>query len=99
MLELVKLALRVTTKAFDAEIQTLIDAALADLHLTGGVIGQGTEAEAADPLILTAVTTYVKYHFGECADPDKLKKSYDEQKAQLMTCTGYAEWTGRAFCR
>ena len=99
MLEIVKLALRVTTDAFDAEIQMLIDAALADLHYTGGVIGQGSEAEATDPLIITAVTTYVKFHFGECADPDKLKKSYDEQKAQLMTCTGYAEWTGRTSCR
>ena len=95
MLENVKLALRVTTDAFDAEISALIAAPLADLHLTGGIIGQGSEAEAADPLILTAVTTYVKFHFGEPADPDKLKKSYDEQKAQLMTCTGYAEWTGR----
>ena len=95
MLDQVKLALRITTDAFDAEIGMLIAAALADLHLTGGVISQGSEVETTDPLIMTAVTTYVKYHFGEPADPDKLKKSYAEQKAQLMTCTGYAEWTAR----
>ena len=35
MLEKVKLALRLKTAAFDAEIQDLIDAALADLKLAG----------------------------------------------------------------
>ena len=93
MLENVKLALRVTTDAFDAEISALIAAALADLHLAGGILADKTAAETTDPLVTLAVTTFVKFHFGEPADPDRLKAAYDEQKAQLMTCTGYAEWT------
>ena len=45
-----------------------------------------------DPLILRAVTTYVKMNFGLPEDYDKLKASYDEQKAQLGMATGYTIW-------
>ena len=88
MLARVKLALRITTTAFDDEITGLIGAALADLGLVGidaSVLGSST----TDELVITAVTTYVKLHFGEPSDPDRLKASYDEQKAQLITATGY----------
>lgn len=88
MLARVKLALRITTNAFDDEITGLINAALADLGLVGidaSVLGSST----SDELVITAVTTYVKLHFGEPSDPDRLKASYDEQKAQLITATGY----------
>ena len=88
MLARVKLALRITTDAFDNEITGLIRAALLDLGLVGiapMVLMTGT----SDELIITAVITYVKLHFGEPSDPDRLKKSYDEQKAQLITATGY----------
>lgn len=88
MLSRVKLALRITTNAFDNEINGLISAALMDLGLVGiedDLLVTGT----TDELIITAVITYVKLHFGEPSDPDRLKKSYDEQKAQLITATGY----------
>ena len=88
MLARVKLALRITTNAFDNEINVLISAALMDLGLVGiedDLLVTGT----TDELIITAVITYVKLHFGEPSDPDRLKKSYDEQKAQLITATGY----------
>ena len=88
MLDRVKLALRITTDAFDEELMGLISAGLMDLGLVGinpFSISPGT----TDELIITAVITYVKIHFGEPADPDRLKKSYDEQKAQLITATGY----------
>lgn len=88
MLARVKLALRVTTNAFDDEIMGLIRAALLDLGIVG--IDPAVLYEcASDELIVTAVITYVKLHFGEPADPDRLKRSYDEQKAQLITATGY----------
>lgn len=83
MLERIKLALRITTTAFDDEINGLISSALMDLGLVGISIPE------QDELIITAVTTYVKLHFGEPSDPDRLKASYDEQKAQLITATGY----------
>lgn len=88
MLARVKLALRITTTAFDDEITGLITAALGDLGIVGitpSYLNSGT----TDELIITAVITYVKLHFGDPSDPDRLKRSYDEQKAQLITATGY----------
>ncbi len=87
MLEKVKLALRITTDAFDSEIQDLIDAALADLGIAGVTTITGT-----DPLIIRAVTTFCRANFGQPDDYDKLKYSYDEQKAQLQVATGYTNW-------
>lgn len=55
MLEKVKLALRITTTAFDGEIEDLISAALADL----GIAGVITE-EQDDPLITRAVITFAR---------------------------------------
>ena len=86
MLARVKLALRITTNAFDDELNGLIKAATMDLGLVG--INPYTFT-TDDELVTTAIITYVKLHFGEPADPDRLKKSYDEQKAQLITATGY----------
>lgn len=88
MLTRVKLALRITTTAFDAQLNGLIEAALLDLGLVG------ISYNLSDELIIQAVTTYVKFHFGEPADPDRIKKSYDEQKAQLITATGYGLGVG-----
>lgn len=87
MLELVKLALRITTDAFDNELTMLIEAAQTDLGIAGVVL-----PENLDPICQRAVTTYCKLHFGEPDDYDRLKASYDEQKAQLSMATGYTEW-------
>lgn len=87
MLDKVKLALRITTTAFDSELNDLIAAALADLGLAGV-----TTLTETDSLIIRAVTTYCRIHFGQPDDYERLKASYDEQKAQLMTATGYTNW-------
>ena len=87
MLEKVKLALRITTVAFDGEIENLIAAALADLGIAGVA-----NADEADPLILRAVITYCKANFGEPDEYDRLKSAYDEQKAQLQMATNYTDW-------
>lgn len=87
MLEKVKLALRLKTAAFDAEIQDLIDAALADLKLAG-IIKEDQE----DPLIIRAVVTYCRANFGSPDDYQLLKASYDEQKGRMQTATGYTDW-------
>ena len=89
MLESVKLALRITTDAFDDEITDLIDAAIADLGIAGI-----TNLDEADALIKRAVITYCRVNFGEPDDYDRMKASYDEQKAQLQTATGYTDWLG-----
>ena len=85
----VKLALRISTDAFDAELTDLINAALLDLGVAGV-----TNDDTTDALVLRAVITYCKLHFLGLSENewDRLKKSYDEQKAQLMTATGYTDW-------
>lgn len=85
----VKLALRVTAPAFDAQILSLIQAARLDLGVAGVVL----PAEI-DALVTQAITTYCRMHFGQPDEYERLKRSYDEQKAQLSTCTGYTNWGG-----
>ena len=83
----VSLALRIVTTAFDSEISDLIDAGLADMGIAGI-----TEDDDTDALILRAVITYCRMNFGSPEDYDRLKASYDEQKAQLQMATGYTTW-------
>lgn len=87
MLDKVKLALRITTDAFDAEIDDLIVAAMGDLRISGV-----TQDDQTDPLIIRAVVTYCRANFGSPDEYGRLKSSYDEQKAQLKTATGYTDW-------
>ncbi len=87
MLEKVKLALRITTDAYDSELNDLIEAAQLDMGIAGVTIP--TELDA---LVSRAIVTYCKIHFGEPNDYDRLKASYDEQKAQLSMATGYTTW-------
>lgn len=86
MLEKVKAALRLTVDVYDAELTDTIEAAFADIGLVGVDGGKLTED---DPLVCRAVITYCRAHFGSPADYDRLKAAYDEQKAQLITATGY----------
>lgn len=83
----VKTALRVTTDAFDTELTGLIESAQLDMGIAGVEV-----PEVFDGVVTTAVITYVKCHFGEPDEYDRLKKSYDEQKAQLSMATGYTDW-------
>lgn len=85
MLDKVKTALRVTTNAFDAEIADLIAAACADL----GIVGVEAVATTSDALLIRAIITYCRTNFGSPEDYERLKRSYDEQKAQLLTADGY----------
>lgn len=85
MLNAVKLALRITTTAYDDEIQALIDAAYADL----GIVGLDSIILMNNPLYVQAVKTYVRMNFGSPSDYDRLKRSYDEQKAQMQSASGY----------
>lgn len=87
MLAAAKLALRITTTAYDSEITNLLDAALLDLGVAGVEV-----PDSLDVLVQQACITYVKMHFGQPDEYDRLKSSYDEQKAQLVTCTGYTDW-------
>lgn len=89
LVESAKLAARITTDAFDPQIVDLLKAALLDLGVAGVIV----PAEN-DVLVKQAAVTYFLMHFGAPEEYDRLKRSYDEQKAQLSTCTGYTDWGG-----
>lgn len=87
MITAAKMAKRITTTAYDAEVGRLLDTAALDLGVAGVEI-----PETMDSLVENAMITYFLMNFGEPDNYDKLKKAYDEQKAQLATCTGYTDW-------
>lgn len=103
MLSETKMALRIKTNIYDGEIARLIEAAVGDLGIVdvdaAGVsltVTATTEGETVrddstitDQLLIRAIITYVRLHFGTPDDYDKLERSYNEQKAQLITASGY----------
>lgn len=86
-LDNVKMALRITTTVYDSELTYLIAAAKLDLGIAGVVV-----PETLDAIVERAIITYCKLHFGIPDDAERLQRSYDEQKAQLVTATGYTDW-------
>lgn len=87
MLDQVKMALRIKTNAYDTELNGLIDAAKLDLGVAGVIV-----PDELDALVTRAIVTFCKMSFGLPEDYDRLKMSYDEQKAQLSNATGYTNW-------
>lgn len=89
MLSYIKKTLRVSTTAFDDQLMALIEAAKLDLKIAGVDV---SNIPTNDNLLRVAIGSYVMLHFGNCRDYDRVKASYDEQKAQLRTATGYTDW-------
>ena len=90
MLDKVKDALRVSGEALDEEIQDLIEAAQADLRLSGITKNED------DPLIVRAITIYCKAHFGyeEPAQAELFMKSYNALKSHLALSQEYTGVSG-----
>ena len=94
----VKLALRITTTDFDDQIKDLINAACKDLGIAGILIDTliiiGTQSATYNDLVLRAIITYCRMNFGDLSVElyERLKASYDEQKAQMQMATGYTNW-------
>ena len=86
-LDKVKMGLRISTTAYDEELSDLINAAKIDLGIAGVKV-----SSTLDEIVTRAIITYCKMSFGLPEDYDRLKRSYDEQKAQLVTATGYTNW-------
>ena len=84
-----KMAGRITTDYFDVEVERLLNAAMLDLGVAGVVV-----PSEIDDLVSQAAITYFLMNFGQPDNYDRLKASYDEQKAQLSMKTGYTTWTG-----
>ena len=108
MLKECKQALRITTDAYNGELCSLMEAAADDLKIAGVVIPgvvsfaeeEGTGgtsewvdySELEDNLVLRAILTYVRMHFGSPNDYERLKESYNTQKVQLMHASGYTNY-------
>ena len=87
MLELVRLALRRATQAYDPEIQLLINDCLRELKGLG--IVETDFGEVTDPQIQTAVVAYCKWKFGENPDADRWERIYRDKVEKLQSMTGY----------
>ena len=92
LLDKVKMACRVTTTAYDEELSDLICAGVRDIGITDVRQELLENVNHLPPLIQRAVITYCRLNFGQPDDYDRLKASYDEQKAQLGMATGYTAW-------
>lgn len=90
MLNDIKNALRISGNDLDVEILDLIEAAKADLILSGVHIDKVTDT---DPLIKRAVTVYCKANFGY-EDPklsERFQESYISLKQHLTLSQEYTE--------
>lgn len=84
----VRLYVRNTSTALDAEIKDLILAARGELIL-GGVL-PARAADENDALVKRAVTTYVRAEFGlENEDAEKYRASFKAQKIALALADDY----------
>ncbi len=97
ILSKVKTSMRITTNDFDSDITDLINSALKDLGVAGVEVPYETQEEVqslTDELVINAIKTYCKLNFGDAIgnEWDRLKASYDEQKAQLSMASGYTNW-------
>lgn len=91
VLEYVKAGIPVTSDAYDNYLEMQIEAAETDLGIAGVEYVDDT-----DPIIIAAITTFCKLRMphstSDATSYQKLKESYDEQKAQLATATEYTVW-------
>ena len=93
MLDDVKTALRVSGTSLDTEIQDLIEAAKADLQLSG--VHPDKAKDDGDPLIRRAIVVYCKAHFGyDNPEAERFQQSYDMLKAHLTLSQEYTTGDG-----
>ena len=87
---LVKLALRITTNAFDSEIEMLINDCISEMNALGVLVDDiGIE----DFQIQSAVVAYCKWKFGDAENKDAFERIYHEKlgQFQMMYSSGYTE--------
>lgn len=89
LIDEIKPRLRISTDDPDilGEVQDLIDAAKADLALSGI---DPIKIIDTDPLIKRAITTFCKAEFGyDNPDADRLRQSYEAIKTHLSLASDY----------
>lgn len=95
LLDKVKTACRIASDSYDDELTDLIAAAFADIGITDVKEELLTET-GITPLVRQAVLTYCRinhpYDGMEDSALERLKASYDEQKAQMSMSSTYTDW-------
>lgn len=105
MLSEAKLAMAITTDAYDGEIADLLDAGARDLKIAGVVLpgtvaftvtesGVQDDSTLTDRLVMRAIITYARMNFRSPDDYERLKAAYDTQKVQLMHADDYTDYGG-----
>lgn len=85
MLEAVKLALRIKTKAFDPELSALIDTAVAEIRAAG------VEISAVDPRQNQAVILYCKANFGDIEHAERFQQAFERLRTAMALDHGETE--------
>ncbi len=85
MLNNIKTSLRIMNAAFDIEILNLIDAAKIELKISGV-----NKIDETDPLIIRAITLYVKANFGwDNPDSQRLLESFNSLRQHIALSGDY----------
>lgn len=85
LLQKIKTALRISHSALDDDIQSDIDACMADLAMCGVIY-----APSSDPLIFNAIKLYCRaIYTDDTTKGAEYLKRYDALKACLMVAEGY----------
>ena len=103
MLNECRLAMQITDTDYDPELCMLMDAGARDLQLAGIVLpgtvsfaateqGMQDNSTLTDALVMRAIFTYVRAHFGSPDDYERLVEAYSTQKTQLMHATDYTDY-------
>lgn len=94
MLNTVKLALRITTDAFDEELNLLIAACKENMQGLGIIVEE--TGGAYKPQITLAVILFCKWKFGNNPDGDRWRDNYYATVAELKTMSGFTNWNETA---
>ena len=92
LLNIVKLALRITTSAFDAELRLLICACLEEMEAMNVLVERNPGGGPTSSQVQSAVVAYCKWQFGNHEDKDQWEQIYHTKLAQLKTMTGFTDW-------
>ena len=86
---LVKLSLRITTDAFDSEIEMLIEDCMSEMESLGIIAYDKVD----DPQIQSATVAYCKWKFGDAENKDDFERIYHIKLGQLQMAytSGYTE--------
>lgn len=86
MLNIVKLALRISTTSFDDELNLLISDCLSEMTHMGiaGAVDTSTDTQ-----IKSTVIAYCKWKFGNNEDKEQWERIYHIKLAQLKSMTDY----------